>query len=127
MTEQVPLVSIDQGLAQIGLERVWLRAAERTRRAGQVNFIIAALYLTGYVKFAHLMPPAAARAWELLVWVSSAALLVPSFLWLCHALEKEWQAYARVAALTGHPGTSAGSTPRARLHLLVEFCRAGRG
>lgn len=122
----MPPFSVDRGLAQIDLEQAWMRAMARTRRAGSIHAATAAVFIAGHVKFAYLVPVADALLWELILWVSSAALLMPALLWFGHVFWREWQAYTRLATLTGHPGTAADSTRRARLHLFIEFCRAGR-
>lgn len=118
--------SRDRGFAQGELEKAGKETMTRTRRAGS-NFATAgAVFVACYVKFAYLVPVAAAPLWEKILWLSSAALLLPTLLWFVHAVWGEWRAYFQLAALTGHPGTVADSTKAARARLFLEFCRAGR-
>lgn len=123
----MPPYSVDRGLAQIDLERAWARSIEHSRRAGSVYTTSAIVFVLGQIKFSMLVPVAEASLWEVVLWLSSAALLVPAFLWLGHAVWREWQAYRRLAALIGHPGAAISGTTQARLNLFNEFCRAGRG
>jgi hypothetical protein len=117
----------DRGLAQIDLERAWARAMSHSRRAGSVYTTSAVVFIFGQVKFSTLVPVADAPLWEVILWLSSAALLLPTLLWLGHAVWREWQAYRRLEALIGHPGAAVSATAQARLSLIKEFCRAGRG
>lgn len=123
----MPPYSVDRGLAQIDLERAWARAMAHSRRAGSVYTTSAIVFVLGQIKFSTLVPVAEASLWEVVLWLSSAALLVPAFLWLGHAVWREWQAYRRLAALIGHPGAAVSGTTQARLNLFKELCRAGRG
>ncbi len=123
----MPPYSVDRGLAQIDLERAWARAMAHSRRAGSVYTTSALVFVLGQVKFSTQVPVADAPLWEMVLWLSSAALLLPTFLWLGHAVWREWQAYRRLAALIGHPGAVVSATTQARLDLFKEFCRAGRG
>lgn len=119
--------SVDRGLAQIDLERAWARAIAHSRRAGSVYTTTALVFAFGQIKFSTLVPVADAPLWELALWLYAAVLLLPTFLWLGHAVWREWQAYRRLAALLGHPGAAVSGTTQARLNLFKEFCRAGRG
>ena len=119
--------SVDRGLAQIDLERAWARAMAHSRRAGSVYTISALVFVFGQIKFSTLVPVAYAPLWEMALWLSAAALLLPTFLWFGHAVWREWQAYRRLAALIGHPGAAVSATTQARLNFFKEFCRAGRG
>lgn len=123
----MPPYSVDRGVAQIDLERAWARAMEHSRRAGSVYTTSAIVFVFGQVKFSTFVAVADAPFWEVVLWLSAAALLLPTFLWFGHAVWKEWQAYRRLAALIGHPGAAVSSTGHARLNLFKEFCRAGRG
>lgn len=123
----MPPYSVDRGLAQIDLERAWARAMLQSRRAGSIYTTSALVFVFGQVKFSTLVPVADAPIWELALWLCAAALILPTFLWLGHAVWREWQAYRRLAALIGHPGAAVSATTQARLNLLKEFCRAGRG
>lgn len=118
--------SRDRGFAQGEQETQWMETIARTRRAGSIFATAATVFIAGHLKFAFLVPVAAASLWELTVWLSSAALLLPAFLWFVHAIRREWQVYTRVVALTGHPGTAFDTTWRTRWHLLREFCWTGR-
>lgn len=119
--------SVDRGLAQIDLERAWARAMAHSRRAGSVYATSAIVFAFGQIKFSAFVPVADAPLWELALWLCAAGLLLPTFLWFGHAVWREWQAYRRLAALTGHPGASVSSTIHARLNLFNEFRRVGRG
>lgn len=123
----MPPYSVDRGLAQIDLELAWARAMAHSRRAGSVYTTSALVFVFGQVKFSTLVPVADAPLWELALWLSATALLLPTFVWFGHAVWREWQAYRRLAALIGHPGASVSSTGHARLNLFKEFCRTGRG
>lgn len=119
--------SIDRGLAQVDLEQAWTRAMTDSKRAGSIYTTSAIVFAFGQVKFSAFVPVAEASLWEVVLWLSSAALLLPTLLWFGHAVWKEWHAYKRLAALTGHPGAAVSSTIPARLNLFNEFRRVGRG
>lgn len=123
----MPPFSRERRLAFFYVQDAWFRAMAHSRRAGSSFAIAGIVFTLGQVRFSTLVPVAEASLWELVIWLSSAALLLPTLLWFGHAVWREWRAYRRLAALAGHPGAAVGSTRRARLDLFREFCRTGRG
>lgn len=120
-------ISLDKGILLLELEAAWRRAMRRTRRAAHVYSAAAIFFVIGFVKFAYLVPAADCPSYEVVIWLSSAALLLPSLLWFGHSTWKEFKAYREMAAFTGHPSASRDIAWVERLALIVEFCRAGRG
>ncbi|MFS4439627.1 hypothetical protein ACMA5I_15575 [Paracoccaceae bacterium GXU_MW_L88] len=106
------------------LEECWEHEFARTKIAMRALHLFAVSYGVSYVKFWFFVSLSDAYTYELIIFIVSAILVLPSLGLFLFRWRQLWTRYRAIAKLTGHPGTVEGAARKDRIALFLEFRQA---